>query len=355
MARTIQSGDFVQISSVSTPWDRVPTDVRSVIYQIKSITTQLDLITIIIENINNSSDIKTLLIEPGISRGRHNIRIKDEVQPHQLTFESDIVNFQLGLQPTAGRTLFREGSREITPRTKRSTQDIGTGPQQYAMTGIEPVDLNILFQMDDQTLASACQTNRYISSLCQNEGLWKLRTEKYYSDAGKYKNIDRRWRDYYKILYGTTLDKEGADLAAQNGHLDVLQWMASLEPHIRPSRYGIKSAVWYNHLDVLQWITTLDPPILLTVDDIHTASRNGSLDVLQWAASLTPPVLPDVTSANQAAIGGFLNVLQWMASLDPPVLPNIIGANMAVNGGFVNVLQWMASLNPPILPVKQTN
>ena len=38
----------------------------------------------------------------------------------------------------------------------------------------------------------------------------------------------------------------------------------------------------------------------------------GHLEVLQWLASLSPPILPNVTGANWAAEKGHLEVLQWL-------------------------------------------
>jgi hypothetical protein len=281
----IQSGHFVQI----TP---IPGLTHFDIYSIVSIFHQPSLITITLQNVNDSSDVKTLLIN---SAG---YIIQGETQQYQLKFGADLYELQ----------------------GKRPSTYIGTGQQQFAMTGVGPIDINILLQMDDQTLTSACQTDRYISSLCRNEELWRLKIEKDYSGAGEYKNIDRSWREYYKILRGIRRDADGANGAASFGYLDVLKWLASSQPPILPNRGGVS-----------------------------LAAGGGRLDVLEWLASLPSPILPNVINANFAAEGGHLDVLRWMALLHTPILPNSSGANMAANSSRLDVLEWMASLRPPIL------
>ena len=42
------------------------------------------------------------------------------------------------------------------------------------------------------------------------------------------------------------------------------------------------------------------------------AAENGYLDILQWLAQRNPPILPDVDGANLAAENGYLDILQWL-------------------------------------------
>jgi hypothetical protein len=312
----IQSGHFVQITPISGLF-------QSNIHSIVSIFHQPSLITITLQNVNDSSDVKTLLIN---SVG---YIIQGETQQYQLTFKTNLSELQ----------------------GERASRQIGTGQQQFAMTGVGPIDINILLQMDDQTLTSACQTDRYISGLCRSEELWRLKIGKDYYGAGEYKNKDRTWREYYKILQGTNINTVGANNAAERGHLDVLRWMESLTPKILPDIEGVNEAAYSGHLDVLKWLTLLQPPILPTVNSANEAAANGHLNVLRWMARLTPKILPDKDGVNDAA-EGHLDVLKWMESLTPKILPDEDAANYAAGGGYLDVLQWMAKLRPPILPNK---
>jgi hypothetical protein len=310
----IQSGHFIQITPIIGLF-------QSNIYSIGSILTQPSLIIITLQNTQNESDVKTLLIN---SVG---YIIQGETQQYQLTFGA-------GLSELQG---------------KRPSTYIGTGQQQFAMTGVEPIDINILLQMDDQTLTSACQTDRYISGLCRSEELWRLKIEKDYYGAGEYKNKDRTWREYYKILHQSGRDEDGANDAADSGHLDVLKWLASLQPPIPIGVATANYAAENGHLDVLEWMESLTPKILPTASGANYAAESGHLDVLKWMESLTPKILPTAGGANEAAGNGHLDVLIWMASLTPKILPGVNGAEEAEVNEHLDVLEWMASLQQPIL------
>ncbi len=299
---TIQSGHFVQIIPVSGLF-------QSNIYSIGSILKQPSLITITVQNINrtsgqerssqNSSDVKTLLIS---SNG---YMIKDETQKYQLRFESDLSKLQ----------------------SERPSRQIGTGPLKFAMTGIEPIDINILVQMDDQTLTSACQTDRYISSLCGNDDLWRRRIQRYYPNAEKFKETEKSWKDYYiqlrKVIWIKLEEEDYADMEND-------EYFAS----------GVDYAAHLGYLDVLKWMASMDPPILPDQQDINKSAEKGHMDILKWSATLNPPIYP--SSAISAASGGQLDVLKWMTLLNPPIYPKRSAANSAASGGHLDVLKWMA-------------
>lgn len=62
-------------------------------------------------------------------------------------------------------------------------------------------------------------------------------------------------------------------------------------------------------------------PILPTSKSANIAARNGRLDILQWMATLTPPVYPTSGGARSAKRQGHIEVLDWLAHLDVPILP----------------------------------
>lgn len=164
MTNFIQEGGFAEITTISGP-------ISSDIYSIESISKQPSLVTIILINIEDMLDVKTLLID---ASGK--IRIQGLIEPRQIRFESDLT-------------------------TLEDSQSIETDPIQFAMTGIEPVDINILLQMDDKTLTSACRVNKYISGLCKNDMLWKQRIEIYYPEADNISGTGAlSWKEYYVYL-----------------------------------------------------------------------------------------------------------------------------------------------------------
>ena len=312
----IQSGNFVQITPISGPF-------QSNIYSVGSILKQPSLITITLQNVNTSSDVKTLLIS---SNG---YVIKGETEKYQLRFESDLTKLQ----------------------SERTSRQIGTGSLQFAMTGSEPLDLNILVQMDYKTLTSACQTDKYISELCKNDLLWKQLIEKYYPYAEKFRDDTTSRREFYTKIRRAQLNQDGANDTAVQGHLDVLKWMASLAPPLLPNVFGANNVAVQGHLDVLKWMASLNPPILPDqYIDIYQIGIDGRLDVLKWLSTLNPPLLLDDEGTDYTAQEGHLDILKWLSTLTPPILPSSTGANYAVMGRNLEILKWMASLNPPILP-----
>jgi hypothetical protein len=138
--------------------------------------------------------------------------------------------------------------------------------------------------------------------------------------------------------------QNGANAAAENGRLDVLQWMATLDSPVFPNKDGANNAAKNGHLEVLAWMAGLDPPILPNQDGANLAANEGHLEVLKWmAAELSQPVFPDQDGANLAAWNGHLEVLEWMAALTPPVLPNQDGANQTTMNEHLEILKWMAT------------
>ena len=281
----IQSGHFVQITPISGLF-------QSNIYSVTSISKQPSLITIFLQNVSNASDGKTVLIS---SNG---YVIKGETQKYQLRFESDSSKFQ----------------------DVRTSRQIGTGSLKFAMTGVEPIDINILIQMDDQTLSSACQTDRYISSLCQKDALWLQKIQLKFPGAVQFKDIITNYglnfkilnlKEYYVRLNNILPNQEGAK-AAKAGHLEVLKWMASLNPPIYPDKNGAIAAASSGRLDVLKWMASLNPPIYPDQYAANMAAWKGHLDVLKWMASLTPPVLPDENAVNEGALRSRRNVISWL-------------------------------------------
>jgi hypothetical protein len=164
MANFIQEGCFAEITTISGP-------ISSDIYSIESISKQPSLVTIILINIEDDSDVKTLLIDVSSE-----IRIQGLIESLQIRFESDFSKFE-------------------------ASQSVDDDPIQFAMTGIEPIDMNILLQMDDKSLTSACRVNTYISGLCKNDMLWKQRIEIYYPETDIISGKGAlSWKEYYVYL-----------------------------------------------------------------------------------------------------------------------------------------------------------
>ncbi len=136
-------------------------------------------------------------------------------------------------------------------------------------------------------------------------------------------------------------DEVGANLAAENGHLAVLQWIKENNLSL-PNQNGANWAARNGHLAVLQWMkeNSLSLP---NQDEANYAAYNGHLAVLQWMKENDLP-LPHRDGANWAAYNGRLAVLQWMKE-NYLSLSTQLGANWAAQNGHLAVLQWMKENN----------
>lgn len=66
-------------------------------------------------------------------------------------------------------------------------------------------DFDILLYLDDKKLSHMCCTDKYYSSICQDDYFWKLRTERYYGMFLHLKKYFDRWKDFYRTLSHDTV------------------------------------------------------------------------------------------------------------------------------------------------------
>jgi len=65
-------------------------------------------------------------------------------------------------------------------------------------TGMKDIDYVILKQLNDDSLNNLCQTNKYISELCENERFWEERLKERIHPSLVNKPKTKTWRDYYR-------------------------------------------------------------------------------------------------------------------------------------------------------------
>ena len=122
------------------------------------------------------------------------------------------------------------------------------------------------------------------------------------------------------------------DHLAGDGHLRSLQWMA--DRGILPDRTGAELALQHNHSHVVKWLASKG----ILPDNPEAAAENGNLDILQFLARRGVPMSVDV--ANAAATNGHFHILNWLESMG--ILPDVNGANEAIlNAGGIKSLNWL--------------
>ncbi len=319
MARFIQVGDYARILPLSGV-------IGKDIYVITSINQQPSVITITIESLNSSSEFRTLIV------GFAGTKIQGSQVENEIIYGTN-----------------QEELEQIS-----TIRDIGISERKFRLTGVEPVDINILVQMDDDDLISACKVDRYTNQLCQKDALWKQKISMKYPRAIDFKDrTTNTWKDYYFKLTWISLDQDGVNEAAINGYLDILSWIESLPGNIYPDQNGLKFSARNGHAKVLQWLadrnihTDNDHPLILAV-------QSDKVIVLKWYASLSPPhqKYPDQHVINNALLYGRIDILKWVTTLAPP--HNIYPNQRGVDGTLINhkigssdALEWVSTLPPP--------
>ena len=242
-------------------------------------------------------------------------------------------------------------------------------PSRLSFTGVPELDWNILLELDYQSLARACQASTEINRICQDDRFWKEKVrhefgvDQYKPERISYQQQYRELveaEDYVIAIINNRLDilialekKEivfpdydlmnAIDGAAQNGHLQVLEWLAVR--NILPTPSGANWAAWGGHLQVLKWLASRN--ILPTQRGADWAAAYGHLQVLKWLAERN--ILPTQEGADLAAVNGHLQVLEWLATKN--ILPTREIADYVAMSGQLQVLEWLEARN--ILPTQR--
>ncbi|WP_412757517.1 ankyrin repeat domain-containing protein [Legionella bozemanae] len=159
-------------------------------------------------------------------------------------------------------------------------------------------------------------------------------------------------------------------LAAENGHLSVLQFLAEKAPEklqemITAHYYSaFISAAKNGHLSVLQFLAEKSPEKLqemIATQDYAAfifAAVNDHLSVLQYLAEKAPEKLQEMIAAGNyftfrcAAQNGHLFILQFLAEKSPEKLQEMIAAEnylafiYATENNHLSVLQYLAEKAP---------
>jgi hypothetical protein len=104
---------------------------------------------------------------------------------------------------------------------------------EFRLTGVKDTDLLILTELDDRSLLSYCQTNKYARNICNNEDFWRNRVYKVYGEvSAKLKSIERKWKDYYlSIVYYTDkyTNNRALKQVALKGDMDLFLYFSQFE------------------------------------------------------------------------------------------------------------------------------
>ena len=114
-------------------------------------------------------------------------------------------------------------------------------------THVRNIDMNILLQLDDESLHSVCQVDKYTQSLCNDNVFWHLKINKAYPELPIPKEYNQKLRELYQKITKEAItewlaenniypDQNGTNYAAMQGHLEVLKWLAQAKKYLSRSK-----------------------------------------------------------------------------------------------------------------------
>jgi hypothetical protein len=249
----------------------------------------------------------------------------------------------------------------------------------------------VLFKLKYDNIIRLCATSKTYTAYCNNDEFWRLRIAHDYPTAYRFTPGSTGFSSY-KELYMKVFDHITIDVAnmiARRGNIELLQWMATLDRPVLPTKKGAYMAAKNGRVEVLDWMYKRNPPIhgngrkieMLAASLGHinilewiregnlfytsrgrqsvvsigplTASRavsGGNIRVLKWLAHLNPPIYPTQRDIDLLLKHGIkLNILNWLE--DHGILPTSRGADLAAENGHINVLEWLETRG--ILPTSR--
>jgi hypothetical protein len=204
-------------------------------------------------------------------------------------------------------------------------------------TGIPEVDQEILLNLSLPDVIFACQLTRYTQTLYTDDSFWKVKVmHDFNSEVVLNKPISETYQSQYRRLYHTPLSMHAADDAVEENFLDTLIWLQYNQ--ILPSWHeGRDIAAEKGNLKILKWL--YQQGMVMDVNTANYAAAFGHLDILNWLTSLDPPVYPDSRGANATASRGFIFILEWLK--DNRIYPSLAGLDNAALKGHPNTVKWI--------------
>lgn len=139
----------------------------------------------------------------------------------------------------------------------------------------------------------------------------------------------------------------GMVVAAQHGHLLVVQWLRELDRDA-PWPDGLcRAAAGSGNLSLISWLFSQDVPCRLNCVCTLAAATSGSLEMLQWLRAQQPPCAWHNCCTSAAAGQGNLPMLRWMRSQDQPAPWNSDMGVAAARSGSIPLLHWLQAQGAP--------
>lgn len=204
-----------------------------------------------------------------------------------------------------------------------------------SFVGIRELDQEILLNLDDKSLARACQIDKWTQSLCANPLFWRERTlRKYGSQILGYKPLGetysqqyqrlRRAQDLWDKYHSTTenpqidemmvlmkqgikIDPRAIDYVATNGNTETLDWLFT--QGVRPSISTLRNALFRDQVENFEWVHQHGVQFDRHVAD--NAAANGAVKIVEYLFQ-NYNLVPRYIDFSSLVGKGYLEILIWL-------------------------------------------
>ncbi|CAI5710839.1 unnamed protein product [Hyaloperonospora brassicae] len=130
-------------------------------------------------------------------------------------------------------------------------------------------------------------------------------------------------------------------IAATEGHLDVVKWLTAYRPEMTISTRAMDAAALQGHLDMVQWLHT-NRSEGCTTAAMDSAAAGGHLHVVRWLhANRTEGCTRG--AIDTAAAGGHLATVQWLWAHRSEGCTTV-AIDFAIYNGHFPVVKWFSEL-----------
>lgn len=134
-------------------------------------------------------------------------------------------------------------------------------------------------------------------------------------------------------------------IAAKQGHMRVLQWVLQDEPQW-DALSALSSPLECQHAEIVYWLHERRPRsrLLILMDE---PARQGDLKLMQWVHVHKHIYGYEYTrkAVHCAAEAGRLNILQWLRANEPALVSEWALYHAAI-GGHIHVIEWLLEAYP---------
>lgn len=151
----------------------------------------------------------------------------------------------------------------------------------------------------------------------------------------------RRSHSYYQIEECT---KDAMDMAAINGHLEIVKWL-HLNRREGCSNLAMDLSAAFGHLDVVKWLHENRKEGLMTSggmctkDAMNLAAAEGHLEMIKWLHENRTEGCSTL-AMDYAARNGHFEIIKWLHKNRKEGC-SYLGLNFAAEYGRFEILQWL--------------